>query len=59
MPCEFQHVADSYAPVRVQVVILDPDDRISERYVHTTFYFGHPGHIVGHGQLVALVREAD
>jgi hypothetical protein len=58
-PCEFQQVAESLAPVRVRAVILDPNDRITDRYVHATFYFGHPGRIVGYGQLVALVGEED
>ena len=59
MPCEFQHVTDGPAPVEVRVLALDPAGRVSEDLVGRAFSFGHPGHIVGHGQLLAVLPEAE
>jgi hypothetical protein len=57
MPCEFQQAADDTGSVRV--LALDPAGRVSARQVNGAFSFGHPGRIVGHGQLLAVLPEAE
>jgi hypothetical protein len=57
MPCEFQHVDEVSA--HITVLALDPTDRVSERHVLAPFSFGHPGRVVGRGQLLACQREGE
>jgi hypothetical protein len=59
LPCEFQQVTDGPAPIQVRVLALDPAGRVSEDLVGRAFSFGHPGRIVGHGQLLAVLPEAE
>lgn len=57
MPCEVQHVDE--VSTHVTVLALDPADRVSERHVLAPFSFGHPGRVVGRGQLLAYEREGE
>jgi hypothetical protein len=59
MPCEFQHVTDGPARVEVRVLALDPAGRVSKDLVGRAFSFGHPGRIVGHGLLLAVLPKAE
>jgi len=51
MPCEFKEILKESNFFNVKIVVLDPNEFISKKYLDKKFLFGHPGKIIGYGIL--------